>query len=62
METKQDIYKCAACGRSYQSSSTPAKCAVCGADSGKPRSEIDKKEEASSARFRSAANFAKGNF
>jgi rRNA maturation endonuclease Nob1 len=61
MET--NIYKCAACGRSYQSSSTPDKCAVCGADSaGQPRTELDKKEEASSAKFRSAANFAKGNF
>lgn len=63
MESTQGYYKCTACGRSYKSEATPEKCAVCGAASGgreQPSSQSN--ADASTAKFRLAADRAKGNF
>jgi hypothetical protein len=60
MEPAEAYYACAACGRSYRSTSTPDKCAVCGADSRAPQPE--KNAAAMTDKFKLAAERAKGNF
>ena len=62
MEAADSVYKCAACGRSYKSASTPERCAVCGADGAPPQPDPERSADGQTDKFRLAADRAKGNF
>jgi len=60
MEQLDGIYRCPVCRRSYKCTSTPDKCAVCGADGRAARPEDP--VMATTDKFKLAAERAKGNF
>ena len=57
-----DQFECPSCGHKYEIVTIPTACPACGAGAAPPKTEAENKADTLSAKFRLAANRAKGNF
>jgi Zn finger protein HypA/HybF involved in hydrogenase expression len=63
LEIVKDLFECPACGHKHEIVAIPSTCPACGGGAVMPvKTEAQIKTEALNAKFRLAANRAKGNF
>lgn len=62
VEPATDQFECPSCGHKYEIVTIPMACPVCAAGAIAPKTEAENKADTLNAKFRLAANRAKGNF